>query len=46
MPVDYPREAPPTYEISAPFLRGIEKQLLYNKLEAIYAENFIGEPVS
>ena len=40
----YPNESPPIYEISAPFLRGVEKRKVCQKLEDIYAENFIGEP--
>jgi len=45
MPENYPRQSPPTYEMSAPFLKSMEKQQLYNKLEEIYADNFVGEPV-
>ena len=40
----YPNESPPIYEISAPFLRGVEKRKVCQKLEDIYAESFIGEP--
>lgn len=44
MPITYPSDSPPSYEISAPFLSGSDKQNLSRKLENIYAEGFIGEP--
>ena len=40
----YPNDSPPIYEISAPFLRGVEKRKLCQQLEDIYADGFIGEP--
>ena len=44
MPASYPNESPPIFEISAPYLNRQDKQVLHQKLEEIYADNFIGEP--
>lgn len=44
MPVNYPNESPPVYEISAPYLGRSEKQTLSIKLDEVYADGFIGEP--
>ena len=44
MPPSYPNESPPVFEISAPYLNRRDKQVLHQKLEEIYADNFIGEP--
>eukprot|EP00092_Neocalanus_flemingeri_P024747 GFUD01026836.1.p1 GENE.GFUD01026836.1~~GFUD01026836.1.p1 ORF type:complete len:286 (+),score=70.08 GFUD01026836.1:166-1023(+) len=44
LPPNYPSAAPPTYQKSAPFLRGREKQELCNLLDEIYVEN-LGECV-
>jgi len=44
MPITYPNESPPVYEISAPYLSRSEKQNLFIKLDEIYADGFIGEP--
>lgn len=41
-PPEYPSSAPPTYQKSAPFLRGEEKLALCDKLDDIYVEN-LGE---
>jgi len=42
LPQDYPSNSPPTYQKSAPFLRGEEKLDLCNQLEEIYLQN-LGE---
>uniref|UniRef100_A0A0P4VWR0 RWD domain-containing protein n=1 Tax=Scylla olivacea TaxID=85551 RepID=A0A0P4VWR0_SCYOL len=39
MPSDYPAEAPPTYSLSAPWLKGLRRQELCGHLENIYLEN-------
>ncbi|XP_045125053.1 protein IMPACT-B-like isoform X2 [Portunus trituberculatus] len=39
MPSDYPAEAPPTYSLSAPWLKGLRRQELCGHLEDIYLEN-------
>lgn len=39
MPSDYPAEAPPTYSLSAPWLKGLCRQELCGHLENIYLEN-------
>ncbi|KAK8395543.1 hypothetical protein O3P69_005569 [Scylla paramamosain] len=39
MPTDYPAEAPPTYSLSAPWLKGLRRQELCGHLENIYLEN-------
>jgi len=44
LPPNYPSDAPPTYQKSAPFLRGSEKQKLCNMLDQVYLDN-IGESV-
>jgi len=41
---NYPSGAPPTYQKSAPFLRGEEKQRICDLLDQVYLEN-IGESV-
>jgi len=41
-PPNYPSSAPPTYQKSAPFLRGSEKQELCSLLDEIYVDN-LGE---
>jgi len=44
LPPNYPSTAPPTYQKSAPFLRGREKEELCNLLDDIYVDN-LGECV-
>lgn len=44
LPPDYPSGAPPTYQKSAPFLRGREKEVLCDLLDDIYVDN-LGECV-
>jgi len=44
LPPDYPSGAPPTYQKSAPFLRGREKEVLCDMLDDIYVDN-LGECV-
>ena len=44
MPPNYPSGAPPTYQKSAPFLRGEEKQRICDMLDQVYLEN-LGESV-
>lgn len=39
MSEDYPESGPPRYELSAPFLRGAQKQHLDRMLNDIYADN-------
>lgn len=39
MPPEYPAEAPPTYSLSAPWLKGLRRQELCGHLEEIYLEN-------
>jgi len=41
-PPEYPSSAPPTYQKSAPFLRGEEKLALCDKLDDVYVDN-LGE---
>ena len=44
LPPGYPSDAPPTYQKSAPFLRGREKEVLCGLLDDIYVDN-LGECV-
>lgn len=44
LPMKYPSESPPIYQLSAPWLKGPERQEICNTLEEVYLEN-IGEPV-
>ncbi|CAH1777283.1 unnamed protein product [Owenia fusiformis] len=44
LPLGYPSEAPPTYQLSCPWLRGQERVELQNILESIYTEN-LGESI-
>jgi len=44
LPPDYPSISPPTYQLSAPFLRGPMRQQLSGQLEQIFLEN-LGECV-
>ncbi|XP_068624089.1 protein IMPACT-B-like [Battus philenor] len=44
MPQDYPQQAPPKYELSAPWMNRKEKENLHRGLDEIYLEN-IGETV-
>jgi len=44
LPPDYPSDAPPTYQKSAPFLRGREKQKICDMLDQVYLDN-LGESV-
>jgi len=44
LPPNYPSDAPPTYQKSAPFLRGSEKQKICNILDQVYLDN-LGESV-
>ncbi len=39
MPEDYPSRSPPTYELSAPFLRAAEKEALAADMERAAADN-------
>ncbi|XP_013147870.1 PREDICTED: protein IMPACT-like [Papilio polytes] len=44
MPLDYPGQAPPKYELSAPWMDRREKEKLHQSLDEVYLEN-IGETV-
>lgn len=44
LPVDYPSEAPPEYQLNAPWLRGDERQVLEAALADIYCDN-LGESI-
>ncbi|XP_046382427.1 protein IMPACT-A-like isoform X2 [Ischnura elegans] len=44
LPPEYPSECPPIYQLSAPWLKGQERQNICVQLEEIYLEN-IGESV-
>ncbi|XP_069953769.1 protein IMPACT-B isoform X3 [Cherax quadricarinatus] len=44
MPPDYPSDSPPIYMLSAPWLKGLQRQELCGYLEEIYLEN-LGESV-
>lgn len=43
-PPEYPSTSPPVYQLSAPFLRGLDKSELCGLLEDIYLEN-VGESI-
>lgn len=44
LPDDYPSTSPPIFELSGPYLRREQKEILHNNLNDIYVEN-IGFPV-
>ncbi|KPJ09932.1 Protein IMPACT-B [Papilio machaon] len=44
MPLEYPGQAPPKYELSAPWMDRKEKEKLHQSLDEVYLEN-IGETV-
>lgn len=44
MPADYPGESPPIYMLSAPWLKGLQRQELCGYLEETYLEN-VGESI-
>lgn len=43
-PDRYPSSEPPTYQLAAPWLRGVKRQELHDALEEIYLEN-MGENI-
>lgn len=44
MPEDYPLQSPPMFQVNAPWLRGIERRNMEDKLSEIYCDN-LGEDV-
>ncbi|XP_071441156.1 protein IMPACT-like isoform X2 [Hetaerina americana] len=44
LPLEYPSASPPIYQLSAPWLKGPERQDMCGQLEEVYLEN-VGEPV-
>ncbi|CAE54915.1 Protein IMPACT homolog [Caenorhabditis elegans] len=44
LPEDYPSISPPIFELSGPYLRREQKEVLHNSLNDVYIEN-IGFPV-